>query len=175
MSYTSFKISGISLACMPSTMLPKSRVVKGTVKSDQVSVGTIQYNTIGTQQLDFLGFLGIVCLGRNHNCPLCWRLLGLWCPWYLKLLPRHRNDLSVWRGASKDQIYVFLVIKLPTQSALGQICMGKWAVPSLAEFIHHVLVVRWVLEFFSIADGSLVPEKKLQYKTTRGRGQKITN
>ena len=34
-----------------------------------------------------------------------------------------------------------------TQSALGQICMGKLPVPSLAEFIHHVLVVPFVPKF----------------------------
>ena len=38
-------------------------------------------------------------------------------------------------------------VKLLTQSALGHICMGKWPVPSLAEFIHHVLVVPFVPEF----------------------------
>ena len=32
-------------------------------------------------------------------------------------------------------------VKLSTQSAEKWICMGKWAVPSLAEFIHHVLVI----------------------------------
>ena len=49
--------------------------------------------------------------------------------------------------ASKGQIYVFLVIKLPTESALGQICLGKWAMPSLAEVFHHVVVVCFVPEF----------------------------
>merc|ERR1711906_72050 len=34
--------------------------------------------------------------------------------------------------------------------------MGKWPVPSLAEFIHQVLIIPCVPEFFSNADGSLV-------------------
>ena len=38
-------------------------------------------------------------------------------------------------------------VKLSTQSADKWICMGKWPVPSLAEFIHHVLVVPFVPEF----------------------------
>ena len=38
-------------------------------------------------------------------------------------------------------------VKLLTQSAKNSICMGKWPVPTLAEFIHHVLVVPYVPEF----------------------------
>ena len=39
-------------------------------------------------------------------------------------------------------------VKLLTQSVANSICMGKWPVPSFAEFIHCVLVVTYVLEFF---------------------------
>ena len=47
-------------------------------------------------------------------------------------------------------------VKLSTQISDKWICMGKWPVPSLAEFIHHVLVVPFVPEsFFPNADGSL--------------------
>ena len=38
-------------------------------------------------------------------------------------------------------------VKLPSQSAEKWFCMGKWAVPSWAEFIHHVLVVPCVPGF----------------------------
>ena len=34
-----------------------------------------------------------------------------------------------------------------TQSVEKWICMGKWPAPSLAEFIHHVLVVLFVPKF----------------------------
>ena len=42
-------------------------------------------------------------------------------------------------------------IKLPTQSALSQICMGKWPVPSGAIYFRHVVVVRFVPGFFLMA------------------------
>ena len=42
--------------------------------------------------------------------------------------------------ASWGQIYVFLVGKLSTQSALAQIYLFKWDVLVLAIFIHQVLV-----------------------------------
>ena len=38
-------------------------------------------------------------------------------------------------------------VKLSTQSADNWICIGKWPVPSLAEFIHDVLLVLFVQEF----------------------------
>ena len=38
-------------------------------------------------------------------------------------------------------------VKPLTQSVEKWICMGKWSVSSLAEFIHHVLVVPCVSEF----------------------------
>ena len=34
--------------------------------------------------------------------------------------------------ASQGKIYAFFVVKLPTQSELGQVCMGKGDVPLLA-------------------------------------------
>ena len=59
-------------------------------------------------------------------------------------------------------------VKRSTQSADTWICMGKWSVPSLAEFIHHVLVVPFLPEFFiPNADGSLV----LDYATPVHNGQ----
>ena len=39
------------------------------------------------------------------------------------------------------------MIKCVAQNALGQICMGKWPVRSLAEFIRHVLILAFVPEF----------------------------
>ena len=41
-------------------------------------------------------------------------------------------------------------IKLLPQSVLDQICMGKWAVPSLALF-QNVLVVRFVPDLLKLA------------------------
>ena len=38
-------------------------------------------------------------------------------------------------------------VKPLTQSAKKWICIGKWAVPNWADFIHHVLVVRCVPGF----------------------------
>ena len=35
-------------------------------------------------------------------------------------------------------------VKLLTQSAANSSCMGKWPVPSLADFIRHVLVVPYI-------------------------------
>ena len=63
-------------------------------------------------------------------------------------------------------------VEVLTQSASGQICMGKWPAPSLAEFIHHVLVIPCVPEFFFQCGWfPSSGEIKLKYKTTRGRGR----
>ena len=35
-------------------------------------------------------------------------------------------------------------VELSTQSASSHICMGKWPVPSLANFFHRVVVVHFV-------------------------------
>ena len=61
-----------------------------------------------------------------------------------------------------------------TQSTEKWIFMGKWPVPSLAEFIHHVLVVPCVPELFPSADGSLVLGN-INFGTKRpgDRGKKI--
>ena len=40
-------------------------------------------------------------------------------------------------------------IKLPTQSAEKWICMGKRAGPSGGIYFHHIIVVRFVADFFS--------------------------
>ena len=40
-------------------------------------------------------------------------------------------------------------VKPLTQSALGQICMGKWSVPSLGIF-HHVLLVRLIPDLLTL-------------------------
>ena len=64
-------------------------------------------------------------------------------------------------------------IKLSTQSAHKWICMGKWPVPSLAEFVNHVLVVPYVPEFFP-RRGRFPSSGKINSGTqwTRGRGLK---
>ena len=64
-------------------------------------------------------------------------------------------------------------IKLSTQSADKRICIGKWPVSCLAEFIHHVILVRFVSEFFSPT--RTVPqfwENQLWYTTNEGAGAK---
>ena len=45
----------------------------------------------------------------------------------------------------------FLVLKLPTQSASGQIYTGEWAVLLLAFFIDQVLVSGFVPDLFKLA------------------------
>ena len=63
-------------------------------------------------------------------------------------------------------------VKPLTQSAEKWICMEKWPVSSLAEFIHHVLVVPCVPEFFPNADGSLVLGKLNSSTKRPGAGAK---
>ena len=65
------------------------------------------------------------------------------------------------------------VVKLSTQSADKWICTGKWPVSSLAEFIHHVLVVPFVPEF-SPQRGRFPSSGKINsgIQRIRGRGQK---
>ena len=89
-----------------------------------------------------------VCLEWNHHFSLGQRL-------------RHVNPLgTTYRVASAIEMTVFYdarglfwslrpqnMINFLPQSALCQICMGKWPVSSLAEFIHHVLVVPCAPEF----------------------------
>ena len=48
--------------------------------------------------------------------------------------------------ASKGQVYFFLVIKLPTQSVLGQIWLGN-GLYQIRENFHHIVVDRFVPEF----------------------------
>ena len=95
-----------------------------------------------------------------------------------------RNDLKVVSVTEMTLLYdtwysVVLLrpkheVKLLTQSAEKWICVGKWPVSNLPEFIHHVLVVPCAPEFFSQRGRFPSSGKiKLQYKTTRGRGQKI--
>ena len=93
-----------------------------------------------------------------------------------------KNDLKVVSVIEMTLLYdarysFFLLkpkneVKLLTQSAANSICMGKWRVPSLAEFIHHVLVVPYVPEFFSDADGSLVLGKLTPVHNRSGDGGK---
>ena len=52
--------------------------------------------------------------------------------------------------ASKGQVYFFLVTKLPTQSALGQIWLGNGLYQIRGIFFHHVVVVRFVPELVSL-------------------------
>ena len=41
-------------------------------------------------------------------------------------------------------------VKLLPQSAEKSICIGKWLVPSLGIFFHHVLVVRLILDLLTV-------------------------
>ena len=64
-------------------------------------------------------------------------------------------------------------VKSLPQSAEKWICMGKWAVPSLAEFIHHVLVIPYVPElFFPKTREPSALGKKLRY---RGDNENMVN
>ena len=50
--------------------------------------------------------------------------------------------------------------------------MGKWAVPSGAIYFHHVVVVRFVPEFFLDADSTIVLGKLTPIHNGRGGGGK---
>ena len=74
-----------------------------------------------------------------------------------------RNDLKSDQRHRNDPFFMPLdghfipydkknTIKLPMQSAGKLICVGEWAVPSLADFFCHIIVVRFVPEFFPNAD-----------------------
>ena len=54
-------------------------------------------------------------------------------------------------------------VKPLTQSAEKWICMGKWPLSSLAEFIHHVLVIPCVPNFFPQCGRFPSSGKKLRY------------
>ena len=63
-------------------------------------------------------------------------------------------------------------VKLSTQSAPSQICMGKWPVPSGAIYFYQVVVVLFVLELFSNAGGSVGQGKLTPVHNERGGGGK---
>ena len=65
-------------------------------------------------------------------------------------------------------------VKLPTQSVEKWIYVGKWAAPSLADFFNHVVVFRFVPEFFSQRGRFSSFEKimSLRYITEEGTGVK---
>ena len=96
--------------------------------------------------------------------------MGYDVPDSYKLLSGHRNDLSVRMALMPRRARYMSFWSSNCQHNLA----GKWAVPSLADFFHHVVVVRFVPEFFSNADGSLVLGK-LNSDTKRpgGGGEKI--
>ena len=65
-------------------------------------------------------------------------------------------------------------VKLLPHSAAKWMCMGKWAVSSVAECMHHVLVFPCVPEFFYSQRGRCPRSGKmtLRYDTTRGAGER---
>ena len=62
-------------------------------------------------------------------------------------------------------------VKLLTQSALAQICMGKWPVPSLAEFLGLQKGPRRSYFSGALFAANAIPEK-IEHERTKGRGQK---
>ena len=59
----------------------------------------------------------------------------------LKSCQRHRNDLSTCCSVLACPSMTKNTGKLPTQSAEKWICMEKWVVRTLANFIHEVVVI----------------------------------
>ena len=83
----------------------------------------------------------------NFLC-LCWKLEQVNL---LKMTPKLVSVIEMALLYANQYSFVILrpkiEVKLSTKSADKLICMGKWPVPSLAEFIHHILVVPFVPEF----------------------------
>ena len=77
--------------------------------------------------------------GSSDNLTLCWTSRPCGPPKGSKTSSApymvYRGICMYGAGALQDQTHVFLVLKLPTQSARDLICMGKWAVPILAKCI----------------------------------------
>ena len=112
-----------------------------------------------------------VCLGSTKCLCLRWKLEQVNL---LQMTPKLVSVIEMTLLYAAQSSCVLLrpniEVQLSTQSADKWICTGKWPVSSVAEFIHHVLVVPCVPEFFfPNADGSLVLGK-LNSSTTRPGG-----
>ena len=57
---------------------------------------------------------------------------GIWYPQWLKRVPRHRNDLSVWRGTLVSPDMCLFGLSSANTNCIGSDLPGKWPVLILA-------------------------------------------